>query len=324
MKITIIGGSGFVGTSLIELLRRSTQYELLNIDKAKSEKYPEITKIGNVMDKEDLVNQLKNTDIIILLAAEHRDDVTPTSLYYDVNVDGIKNVLEAMEVNKVRRIIFTSSVAVYGLDKDNPDESFPAEPFNHYGKSKWEAEQVLQNWCKDHRDWNVNIVRPTVIFGEGNRGNVFNLLNQIANGKFMMIGKGNNQKSMSYIGNVIAFIQFLIEEKREGYNIFNYVDKPDFTTNDLVHHTGKILNKNIPTTHIPYWLGMLGGYGFDMLALLTRKKLNISSVRVKKFCAVTQYDSSKAMKSGFIPPYSMEEGLRRMLEQEFVEKKNNG
>ena len=69
---------------------------------------------------------------------------------------------------------------------------------------------------------------------------------------------------------------------------------------------------------------MLGGYGFDMLALLTRKKLNISSVRVKKFCAVTQYDSSKAMKSGFIPPYSMEEGLRRMLEQEFVEKKNNG
>ncbi|WP_407533696.1 NAD-dependent epimerase/dehydratase family protein [Elizabethkingia miricola] len=324
MKITIIGGSGFVGTSLIELLRRSTQYELLNIDKAKSEKYPEITKIGNVMDKEDLVNQLKNTDIIILLAAEHRDDVTPTSLYYDVNVDGIKNVLEAMEVNKVRRIIFTSSVAVYGLDKDNPDESFPAEPFNHYGKSKWEAEQVLQNWCKDHRDWNVNIVRPTVIFGEGNRGNVFNLLNQIANGKFMMIGKGNNQKSMSYIGNVIAFIQFLIEEKREGYNIFNYVDKPDFTTNDLVHHTGEILNKNIPTTHIPYWLGMLGGYGFDMLALLTRKKLNISSVRVKKFCAVTQYDSSKAMKSGFIPPYSMEEGLRRMLEQEFVEKKNNG
>ncbi|MCL1671884.1 NAD-dependent epimerase/dehydratase family protein [Elizabethkingia ursingii] len=324
MKITIIGGSGFVGTSLIELLRRSTQYELLNIDKAKSEKYPEITKIGNVMDKEDLINQLKNTDIIILLAAEHRDDVTPTSLYYDVNVDGIKNVLEAMEVNKVRRIIFTSSVAVYGLDKDNPDESFPAEPFNHYGKSKWEAEQVLQYWCKDHRDWNVNIVRPTVIFGEGNRGNVFNLLNQIANGKFMMIGKGNNQKSMSYIGNVIAFIQFLIEEKREGYNIFNYVDKPDFTTNDLVHHTGKILNKNIPTTHIPYWLGMLGGYGFDMLALLTRKKLNISSVRVKKFCAVTQYDSSKAMKSGFIPPYSMEEGLRRMLEQEFVEKKNNG
>ncbi|MDR2229208.1 MAG: NAD-dependent epimerase/dehydratase family protein [Flavobacteriaceae bacterium] len=317
MKIAIIGGAGFVGTCLIELLKRSPQYELLNIDKNPSKKYPEITQVGNVMDKKTLTNQLQGVDIVILLAAEHRDDVTPTSLYYDVNVQGMENTLEAMEANDVKRIIFTSSVAIYGLDKDNPNESFPAEPFNHYGKSKWQAEQILQEWTQTHKGWNVNIIRPTVIFGEGNRGNVFNLLNQIANGKFMMIGKGNNQKSMSYIGNVIAFIHFLIENQKEGYNVYNYVDKPDFTTNDLVHHTGKILNKSIPTTSIPYWLGMLGGYGFDLLAWLTRKKLNISSVRVKKFCAVTQYDSTKAMSSGFVPPYTMEKGLERMLNQEF-------
>jgi nucleoside-diphosphate-sugar epimerase len=234
-----------------------------------------------------------------------------------VNVQGMRNTLEAMEVNGVSRLVFTSSVAVYGLDKDNPDESFPADAFNHYGKSKWEAEQVLQEWNKTHSDWNINIIRPTVIFGEGNRGNVFNLLNQIASGKFMMIGDGKNQKSMSYIGNVVAFIEFLIQHKREGYNVYNYVDKPDFTTNDLVYHTGEILGKKIPTTHIPYWLGMLGGYGFDVLALISRKKLTISSVRVKKFCAVTKYDSTKAMSSGFVPPYSMEEGLRRMLTAEF-------
>ncbi|WP_336664168.1 NAD-dependent epimerase/dehydratase family protein [Elizabethkingia meningoseptica] len=317
MKIAVVGGSGFVGSGLIELLSKSTEYNLLNIDKSTSKKYPEITSIGNVMDKAGLTKLLKEIDFVVLLAAEHRDDVTPVSLYYDVNVQGMKNVLEAMEANNVKRIIFTSSVAVYGLDKDNPDESFPAEPFNHYGKSKWEAELVLQEWYKKHTDWNINIVRPTVIFGEGNRGNVYNLLNQIANGKFMMIGKGDNQKSMSYIGNIIAFIQFLIENQKEGYNVFNYVDKPDFTTNDLVHHTGQILNKKIPTTRIPFWLGMMGGYGFDVLAWVTRKKLNISSVRVKKFCAVTQYDSTKAMSSGFVPPYSMEEGLRRMLHQEF-------
>lgn len=317
MKIAVVGGSGFVGSGLIELLSKSAEYNLLNIDKSTSKKYPEITSIGNVMDNAGLIKLLKEIDLVILLAAEHRDDVTPVSLYYDVNVQGMKNVLEAMEANNVKRIIFTSSVAVYGLDKDNPDESFPAEPFNHYGKSKWEAELVLQEWYKKHTDWNINIVRPTVIFGEGNRGNVYNLLNQIANGKFMMIGSGDNQKSMSYIGNIIAFIKFMIEEKQTGYNVFNYVDKPDFTTNDLVHHTVQILNKKIPTTRIPFWLGMMGGYGFDLLAWVTRKKLNISSVRVKKFCAVTQYDSTKAMTSGFVPPYSMEEGLKRMLHQEF-------
>lgn len=56
-----------------------------------------------------------------------------------------------MEANNVKRIVFTSSVAIYGLDKNNPDESFPVDPFNHYGKSKWNAEQLLQEWYKNMR-----------------------------------------------------------------------------------------------------------------------------------------------------------------------------
>jgi len=317
MNIAIIGGSGFVGTKLITLLVNNDSLRVKNIDKNTSDLYSQLTVIGNVLDKEMLVRELKGVDLVILLAAEHRDDVTPTSLYYDVNVEGMKNTLAAMEANNVSRLIFTSSVAIYGLDKNNPDESFPADPFNHYGKSKWQAELILQEWFKKYPTWNINIIRPTVIFGEGNRGNVFNLLAQIASGKFMMIGKGENQKSMSYVQNVVDFIRFLIVEKKEGYNVYNYVDKPDFNTNDLVYHTGEILNKKIPSVKIPYWLGMLGGYGFDVLAFLTRKKLNISSVRVKKFCAVTKYDSTKAMSSGFVPPYTMENGLRRMLSEEF-------
>ncbi|WP_166332760.1 NAD-dependent epimerase/dehydratase family protein [Sphingobacterium chungjuense] len=317
MKIAIIGGSGFVGTKLIDALSVSPEFSVVNIDKEPSFSHPSISIIGNVLDINSLADSLANVDVVVLLAAEHRDDVSPTSLYYDVNVQGMQNTLEAMEKQGVKKIIFTSSVAIYGLDKDNPNESFPAEPFNHYGKSKWEAEILLQQWAQNHTDWSIDIVRPTVIFGEGNRGNVFNLLNQIASGKFMLIGKGNNEKSMSYIGNIVAFIQFLITKMNPGIQAYNYVDKPDFTTKDLVHHTGKILEKRIPTTRIPYWLGMLGGYGFDLLALLTRKKLSISSVRVKKFCAVTQYDSTKAMSSGFQPPYSMQEGLRRTLAAEF-------
>ncbi len=318
MKIILIGGSGFVGTQLIDRLLETSGVEVLNIDKNNSSKYPELTRIGNVMDWQTLAHHAKGGDVVVLLAAEHRDDVSPISLYYDINVEGMRNTLRAMEENGIKRLIFTSSVAVYGLDKDSPNEDTAIDPFNDYGKSKWQAEQVLHVWHRNHPDWNINIIRPTVIFGEGNRGNVYNLLKQIASGRFMMIGKGNNKKSMSYIGNIVAFICFLIaEKKQEGYEVYNYVDKPDFTTNDLVHHTGQILGKKIPTIRIPYGLGMLGGYGFDFLAFITRKKLNISSVRVKKFCATTQFSSSKAMSSGFVPPYTMEEGLRRMLEEEF-------
>ncbi|MDR1682820.1 MAG: NAD-dependent epimerase/dehydratase family protein [Candidatus Symbiothrix sp.] len=318
MKIAIIGGSGFVGTRLIAtLLDTSPEIDILNIDKQNSSRYAEITRIANVLDVDSLTAQLKGADVVVLLAAEHKDNVTPISLYYDVNVQGMKNTLAAMEKNGVGRIVFTSSVAVYGLNKENPSETLAADPFNDYGHSKWQAEQVLQEWYKTHSEWNINILRPTVIFGEGNRGNVYNLLHQIASGKFMMIGKGDNKKSMSYVGNVVAFIHFLIQHKIEGYNVYNYVDKPDFATNDLVYHTGDVLGKHIPTLHLPYWLGMLGGYGFDLLGKIIGKKLTVSSVRVKKFCAVTQFDSTKVMASGFVTPFTIEDGLRRTLKAEF-------
>lgn len=317
MKITLVGGSGFVGTRLIDLLKQD-DFEIQNIDKQQSHFFPDVTMIGDVRDKKKLTELLKGTDVVVLLAAEHRDDVSPVSLYYDVNVGGMQNTLAAMEANGIRRIVFTSSVAVYGLNKKNPDEEYAKDPFNHYGKSKWQAEQVLEEWHRTHPDWNVNILRPTVIFGERNRGNVYNLLQQIAGGKFLMVGSGNNKKSMAYVGNIVAFIRFLIENKTSGYDAYNYIDKPDFTMNELVAHVGTVLKKHIPATHFPYWLGMLGGYGFDMLAFLTRKKMTISSVRVKKFCATTQFDATKVLKTGYKAPYTLGEGLARTLEFEFV------
>lgn len=318
-RITLIGASGFVGTRLLGLLNESSQkYSLRNIDKQQSYFFPQFTEIGDVRDVELLKTQLINTDVVVLLAAEHRDDVTPTSLYYDVNVSGMKNVLVAMEANNIKRVVFTSSVAVYGLNKDNPNESHSADPFNHYGKSKWQAEEILQEWYKFHPDWNINILRPTVIFGERNRGNVYNLLKQISSGNFLMVGKGKNKKSMAYVGNIVAFIKFLIDHKIDGYNVYNYVDKPDFTMNELILHVGKVLNKHIPSIHFPYWLGMIGGKCFDVISWITRKKLSVSSVRVKKFCATTQFDATKAHSSGFFAPYSLSEGLANTLTFEFV------
>ena len=321
MNITMIGASGFVGTRLIDLLKQeSEKYNLKNIDLLPSHFFNDITEIGDVREQEQMDERLKRSDVVVLLAAQHRDDVSPTSLYYDTNVGGMKVTLNAMEKNGIKRLVFFSSVAVYGLNKKNPNEEHPADPFNHYGKSKWQAEEVLQEWYKTHPDWNIDIIRPTVIFGERNRGNVYNLLKQISSGKFLMVGKGNNVKSMAYVGNIVAFVKYMIDNVTTGYNVFNYIDKPDSNMNDLVALVEKVLKKNIPSAHFPYW-GMMGGYCFDVLAKITGKKFAVSSVRVKKFCAVTQFDSTKAMTSGFVPPYTLQEGLARTLEFEFVHPK---
>lgn len=321
-KVCFIGASGFVGTRLIETAKN--EFSIKNLDKQQSHFHPEITEIGDVRNQESLDAALTGYDTVVLLAAEHRDDVSPVSLYYDVNVQGTKNVLAAMEKNGVKNIIFTSSVAVYGLNKTNPDENHPHDPFNHYGKSKWQAEEVLREWFnKSPTDRSLTIVRPTVIFGERNRGNVYNLLKQIAGGKFAMVGSGTNYKSMAYVGNIVEFIKYKLQNVNAGYEVYNYVDKPDLSMNELVSEVEKSLNKKIPSTHLPYALGMLGGYCFDILSKLTGKKFAISSVRVKKFCATTQFDASKVHSSGFVAPYSLSQGLDRTLQYEFVHDKKD-
>lgn len=318
MSITIIGGSGFVGTYLLKILE---QTNCLNIDKEQSIDFSEITTIYNICDTNLSENISKDTDTIVLLAAEHRDDVLPISLYYDVNVQGTINVLSAMDELDVKNIIFTSTVAIYGLNKKNPSENHPADPFNHYGKSKWQAEEILRKWYnKDKENRSLTIVRPTVIFGEQNRGNVYNLLKQIASGKFLMVGGGKNKKSMAYIGNVASFMKYCIDSQLPGYKVYNYVDKPDMSMKDLVAQIEKTLNKKISTINLPYWIGLCGGIIFDIISKITGKKLPISAVRVKKFCATTEFNSIALQNSNFKAPYPLIDGLNKTLYHEFVKK----
>jgi nucleoside-diphosphate-sugar epimerase len=316
MNICTLGGSGFVGTRLISILAKT--HSVLNLDKASSAAHPGVTQIADVREPKSFASDLVGQDAVVLLAAEHRDDVTPTSLYYDVNVQGMRNVLNAMDAAGVKQIVFTSSVAIYGMNHPQPPKETSNEaPFNHYGKSKWEAEQVLQQWIEKGNGRSALIVRPTVIFGEGNRGNVYNLLKQIYTGKFLMIGNGRNRKSMAYVGNIVAFIKHKLEVGFSGVEIYNYVDTPDFDMNTLVSEIYRHKGQSAPKLRIPYAIGILGGYCFDLLARVTGKKLPISSIRVKKFCSSTEINSDKLDASGFERPVDFKEGLQRTLSHEF-------
>src|SRR5690606_16739375 len=116
-----------------------------------------------------LTRALRGHDLVINLAAAHRDDIRPISIYHDVNVQGAQNVCDAAEACGIDRILFTSSVAIYGLQEGVPDEDAPADPFNPYGQTKWEAEKAYDAWflkAPQHRQ--LLIVRPTVVFGPGN------------------------------------------------------------------------------------------------------------------------------------------------------------
>lgn len=318
--VDVVGGSGFIGSRLVRRLSAKEELSIQILDKVPSKSHPKLVKLVDVTAIDQLRNAISNQSVIINLAAEHRDDVQPLSLYYDVNVDGAKNICTVASEKKVKIIIFTSTVAVYGFAPIGTDESGEISPFNDYGRSKFEAEKIFKSWQAELPDERtLVIIRPTVVFGEQNRGNVYNLLRQIASGRFVMVGHGENRKSMAYVENVAAFIEYSMSFK-PGVHLYNFIDKPDFTMNSLVANINRILNrpeKNI--LKLPFAIGFLIGKCFDLVAILTGKRFPISSIRVKKFCANSVYNTA-INKIGFVPPVPFEKALEQTVKYEFMEK----
>ena len=315
-EIAVIGGAGFLGTCLATRFNDVvTNYTRCDIDVS--------NRSGKIIyldiEAKDSLDQLAGASSIINLAAVHHDDIRPLSRYDDVNVQGAVNVCSAARKHGINKIIFTSSVAIYGFASADTDESGDANYFNDYGRTKYLAEGVYKKWqAEDPDNRTLVIVRPTVIFGEGNRGNVYNLLRQIASRRFVMFGNGKNKKSMAYVENVAAFLEYSLSFK-PGLHIYNYIDKPDFDMNTLVSEARKTLfGKNNVGLRLPAFLGMAIGYFADAVAKITGRTLPVSSIRVKKFMGTTQFVSSVS-KTGFAPPVCLEEGLARTLGYEFLE-----
>jgi nucleoside-diphosphate-sugar epimerase len=315
MRVLVIGGSGFIGTRLLTVLLERG-HEVTNLDRVASSAYPELTVLGDVCSADTVTLAIKKHDAIVNLAAEHRDDVQPLSRYTEVNVNGARVVADAAASNGVSRIIFASSVAIYGLDKTNPTEDFEPDPFNEYGRTKLEAERIFTEWAGADDTRSLAIVRPSVVFGEGNRGNVHTLANQVASGRFIQVGKGTNRKSMSYVGNIVEFLADSLGTP-PGVRVTNFADKPDLTTAELVALLQQTLGKRGSKLRLPLPLGVAAGHAFDLVAKLTGRTFPISAVRMRKFAAETTVSTERLAATHFLPRYSLEQSLVRTLAAEF-------
>jgi GlcNAc-P-P-Und epimerase len=323
MKVSLIGGMGFIGTRLAKrLIDANETFSIYDIradeheGKLSGAVYVDVAKL-------ETLNCIDSCDAIVNLAAVHRDDVRPLSRYDEVNVDGARNVCEIAEQKGINMIVFTSSVAIYGFAPADTGEDGKVNYFNDYGRTKWLAEGILKEWQqRDASRRTLVIVRPTVVFGEGNRGNVYNLLKQIQSGRFVMFGSGRNFKSMAYVENVAAFLQHSLK-LGVGVHIYNFVDKPDFNMNQLVSTVRKILfGKDGVGIRLPAHIGIGVGYVADLASRILGISLPVSSIRVKKFMGTTQF-STAVSRTGFVAPISLGEGLARTVTYEFLEKNSS-
>jgi nucleoside-diphosphate-sugar epimerase len=314
--IGIIGGSGFIGTALARTLA-AQGHAIRVIDLEPSRAYPDLWRRADVRDLPALSDAVAGCTTLYHLAAEHRDDVRPATLYHDVNVGGAHHVCAAAEAHGIDRIVFTSTVAVYGDADRELDETAPLRPFNEYGRTKAQAEEVFRDWAARAPERSLVIVRPTVVFGPGNRGNVYTLLAQIARGRAIVIGDGQNRKSLAYVENVADFLAHALTFE-PGVQVYNYADKPDPDMNQLVSLAGQTLGVGGGRPlRLPYGLGLGAGLGCDLMARLTGRRFPVSSARVRKYAANTQFANARCLATGFTPRHDLNAALVAVIRQEF-------
>lgn len=315
--VSLVGGMGFIGSRLAsDLSARGDAVRIVDAAVTRNDdgQYLRV----DVRDRHALAASIDGSDVIYSLAAVHRDDIKPASLYDEVNVLGAVNLCDACRELGILRIVFTSSVAVYSLVADELSEDSTTEPSSAYGSSKLRAEQVYRDWqAEEPNSRSLVIVRPTVVFGEGNRGNVYQLFRQIWSRRFVMVGNGRNRKSMAYVGNVSAFLVHVLG-LGAGVHTFNYVDGPDLSMEELVD-TILIAFGRQPKlkVRIPYVFGYLIGVVCDAVAAASNRRLPISAARIRKFRSTTTFSAQRTKSIGFQPPTSLREALLKTIKHEF-------
>lgn len=295
MEILITGGNGFLGKAITKEL--SKRHVLKSLSRT----------CGDY--QVSLENEIPNFELkfdLVVHAAGKAHSVPKTELekkqFYDVNVNGVKNLMNGLEKTGFpEQFVFISSVAVYGQDSGiNINEEHPLEAIDPYGVSKIEAEKIVKKWCEKY---NIvcTILRLPLLVGENPPGNLGAMKKAIEKGYYFNIGGGKARKSMVLAQGVAAFIP--IVAPRGG--IYNLTDgfHPNFSELSEVISLSK--NRNTPL-NLPLLLAKLMGFFGDFLG----EKAPINSSKLRKINSNLTFDDSKARKLLNWDPQSVLEYLK--------------
>jgi nucleoside-diphosphate-sugar epimerase len=310
--ILFTGASGFIGSHFHLAIDNQ---EIVNLDLRKPMfDYTSNFIQGDIRKSEDVANAIAiaKPEVIISLAAEHKDFGINEEAYFLTNEGGARIICQEAEKVGVNKIIFYSSVAVYGSNTEPSDEETTPNPDQPYGASKLAGEKVFLEWAAKDPQRTLIIIRPAVVYGERNVANMFRLINQVKSGKYFHVGNGDNIKSIAYVKNIVAATLYLLGVSKPGVHLYNYADEPQLTSREIAEVIAKSLQKRSPFT-LPYWIVYAMATPFDLLIRVTGKDLPVSSNRVKKFCTQTFHQADKIIVAGFSPKFSTVDGMMRMV-----------
>jgi nucleoside-diphosphate-sugar epimerase len=216
--VLITGGTGFLGVYLSRfLIKKGYKVIALDIaDPTAKDLEGKITFIkGDIRNKKQLENPFKKVDYVVHAAAA-LPIVHDRAEIFNTNIDGTKNVLDVALKNKVKKLVFISSTATYGVPKHLPEtETDNIDPIGHYGESKVAGEKLCMDYYK--RGLNVNIIRPKTFLGPERLG-VFTLWFEaiFQNKPVFILGNGKNLYQLLEVNDLCSLILSALNTKRSG------------------------------------------------------------------------------------------------------------
>jgi nucleoside-diphosphate-sugar epimerase len=303
MKFLVTGANGFVGSVLCgELLQRG--YPVRGAVRAECACF-EHAVVGEIDEKTNWTTALTGIDTVIHLAARvhvmHDDTSHPLEEFRKVNVAGTEHLARCAVANGVKRFVYVSSIKVNGEETHGcekfTEEDIPS-PQDPYGVSKWEAEQALQ-WVATETGLEVVIVRPSLVYGAGVKGNFAQMLKVLACGIPLPLASVGNLRSLSYVGNLVDALILCATHPAAAGQTYLISDGEDIPTPDLLRQLGAAMGRPARLFICPAILLKLAG------------SLTGRADQVERLLGSLRVDSGKIRRElGWTPPYTLQEGLR--------------
>ena len=327
-NVIIFGGTGFFGLFMAIRLSEQNKYNKIflydheEIDEKdfgyRIKKYNSIKNI--VFIKGCVKNEIidfdgdDNISLIINLAAIHREPGHKNWEYYETNLNGATNIISWADKIGCDHIIFSSSISPYGLSEDLRDENSLTVPTSPYGGSKLVAEKIHQIWqSANHDRKKLIIVRPGVIFGPSEGGNVSRLIKAIKGNYFFYMGNHNTRKAGIYIKELTNFVVWLYEDqsimKNKNFILANATMNPGPSVSEYVESIKKILKKEIFILSVPFGVLLTLSKILDLFLSVFKINHPFSPVRIKKLVNSNNVISSYARENNYSYIYDLDSTL---------------